>query len=184
MSRWSVPNSKLHAFPESVSRTSPMTTNTDTQAHGGGVENDPFQEWWSRQGLVFCKPEETEAAKLLCASAWRAALSPRWNPALAASPAAPAPAAGVDRGPEEARWNKPAPELPRDFDAAYPIVRDAVLAASDPSARFIQNRYAIGYNRACSFIERMEAEGLVTSWQADIGGRRIASPAPDAKGER
>lgn len=97
----------------------------------------------------------------------------------------PAPAVESAQVKEGRWWDKPEPPLPRDAEAAYPIVRDAVLASGDPSPRFVQQRFAIGFNRASGFIERMEAEGLITAWQADIQGRRIRASldlATDAEG--
>lgn len=63
--------------------------------------------------------------------------------------------------------------LPADDEAAYPFARDAVIAAGNPTASFLQRRFQIGFNRASRFIERMEAEGLISAWSDTLKGRTL-----------
>ncbi|WP_420104115.1 DNA translocase FtsK [Bosea sp. (in: a-proteobacteria)] len=65
--------------------------------------------------------------------------------------------------------------LPDEDEAAYPLVKGAVLAARNPTASFIQRTFEIGFNRACRFIEQMEDEGLISPYGA--GGRTIIDPS-------
>ena len=52
----------------------------------------------------------------------------------------------------------------------YLEARALVLGADKASASFIQRRLGVGYNEAARYVERMEAEGLITA--ADHVGRR------------
>lgn len=75
-----------------------MTTNTDTQAHGGGVEavREAHKKWWSTRGGIgmacFASSGDQERAFAKADKDFAFAVAA----ILAASPAAPAPAAGVD----------------------------------------------------------------------------------------
>jgi S-DNA-T family DNA segregation ATPase FtsK/SpoIIIE len=81
---------------------------------------------------------------------------------------------------EDRWWDVKTERLPNDVDAAYIVVKDAVIAAGKPSASYLQRRFGIGYNRAASFIDRMEREKLISAWSDAEKGRTVLVPAPVA----
>jgi hypothetical protein len=71
---------------------------------------------------------------------------------------------------EEARWQPPI-GIP-SYEDAVGLVR----AFQRPSTSFVQRKLQLGYNRAASFIEQMEADGICTA--ADHTGKRhMCAPA-------
>jgi hypothetical protein len=159
-----------------------MTTNTDTQAHGGGVEavrtstDVLIDDCW--EGLCE-RDDRTSPAEYpdmcLITHAELAEFMSR-----AASPAAPAPAAGV--------------ELPEEMTPAIADALSIMLWTSGSLARAYR---AVGFDIPCK-AEAEQAFVLFRTlrfaiqhgddWRAaaqdELTKLRAAIPAPDAKGER
>ncbi len=143
-----------------------MTTNTDTQAHGGGVEAETRGPYEAR----ICKDMPADCCDYGVISlsegrevcrVWREQDARAIAAALAASPAAPAPAAGVEDGRPDG-WTE-------------------ALAVS-----FMANN---GHNPEMGMFAKSFNEGawaeILGEWPEFVEfAERRRLPTPDAKGER
>ncbi|MDH5425595.1 MAG: DNA translocase FtsK 4TM domain-containing protein [Gammaproteobacteria bacterium] len=64
-----------------------------------------------------------------------------------------------------------------DSDALYDEAVKIVTESRKASISYVQRRLRIGYNRAASMIEEMEASGVVSSMQSN-GSREVLAPPP------
>ncbi|MBD5400395.1 DNA translocase FtsK [bacterium] len=84
---------------------------------------------------------------------------------------APEYAAGVTEGEEEPATAAPAPsaaEIRADKNAdLYEQAKEIVIRDKKPTISYLQRRLGIGYNKAATFIERMEADGIVSAPDAN-----------------
>lgn len=80
-------------------------------------------------------------------------------------------AAGVTDGEQEVAPQAPAAPSKESKDAdLYTQAKEIVLRDKKPTISYIQRRLQIGYNKAATFIERMEEEGVVSA--PDVNNKR------------